>query len=521
MNIDQSPTDVFKKYMNMVFDWHRLIAFFLLLAVSVGYAVYLKEPKLYESQASIMYQQQRINPSRLSPDDERQLAEMVNTVAQQVMSRSNLESIIKKYDLYPEMRRNAPMADVIEKMRSSDIEITMDRTMGNVFSVSYTGNDPEIIKEVTNALALQFIEENLRFREERAMGTTRYIKEELEMSKKILDEKEADMRDYKLKYYNEMPDQRASNMSRLNGLQQQLQSTQRRIIDLEQTRMLVSEQLDNRRKLHQLEAGLIHEGRGGGTARGGDALSEARRELQEMLSRYTAEHPAVKRARARVAQLESDYKAFGMDGSNGDTALEIRDPRINELSTQFKEIEMNLQSLRKEAVDIRQRMKQYEEWIDAAPVREAEWTALTRDYNQHRNYHDQLLAQSLAAEASESLERQQQGSQFRVLDSAYLPTTPIKGTFIKILFMAIGSGLAVGVGLMVGATTLDTSFKDTRDLENYLALPVTCTLPLIPTQAEKRRTRMINSLWYLFLGAWLLMILVVTVYMHMRGEIIL
>jgi polysaccharide biosynthesis transport protein len=521
MSLEKSQTDVFKQYMNLVFDWYRVIAFFLLLAVTLGVAIYLNEPKLYESQASILYQQQRINPSRLSPDDERQIGEMVNTMAQQVMSRSSLEKIVREYDLYPEMRQNAPIENVIERMRSKDILITMDRTQGNVFSVSYTASDPQKAMQVTNALASRFIEENLRLREERATDTTRYIRDELQMSKKVLDKKEAEMRDYKLKHYNEMPDQRAANLSRLNSLQQQLEATQRRITDLEQTRVLVSEQLENRRNLHRLEAGLVHMERPGAGRR--DELSEARRHLQEMLSRYTSEHPAVRRAQSRVEQIRSEYGAYSAQGDLGpdSDAAEILDPRMNELANQSRELEMNLETLRGEVKNIRERMQKYEQWIDATPVREAEWTALTRDYNQHRTYHDQLLAQSLAAEASESLERRQQGSQFRIVDSAYLPRTAVKGTFLKILFLAIGTGFAVAGGLMIAATTMDSSLKDARDVESYLELPVTCALPLIPTKAEKKRNRMISILWHLFFGAWFLALIVVTTYFYMNGDIII
>ena len=527
MNIEQSHSELLKKYMNLFFDWHRLIVFFLLAAVSAGYVVYLKEPKFYESQASIMYQQQRINPSRLSPDDEKQFGEMVNTVSQQVLSRANLESIILQHDLYPEMRQNVPIEDVIENMRNKHISITMGRGKGSVFSVSYTGRQPDTTMRVTNALAAQFIEENLRFREERASDTTRYIQDELQMSKAVLEKKEAEMRDYKLKYYNEMPDQRPSNMARLNGLQEQYQATQRRIHDLEQTRMLLSEQLENRRNLYKLETGVV-DGQGRGREIGGrNELTQARRDLQNMLSRYTTEHPAVIRARNRVEQLEAEYASIeGQEeaaGGEGLTAadMEARDPRIIELTTQLRELDLNVETLRKEAVRIRERMQQYEAWIDAAPVREAEWSALTRDYNQLRNYHDQLLSQSLAAEASESLERRQQGSQFKIVDPAYLPRTPVKGTFVNTLLMATMAGLAIGVGLMMGITTMDTSFKDVKEVEKYLEMPVTCALPLVATKDEKRQERIISILWYLFYGAWLLFIAAGTVYFYMRGEIIL
>ena len=527
MNNEQSQADLIKKYLNLFFDWHRLILFCLLLAITGGYYHYLSEPDIYESKASIMYQQQRINPTRMSPDDDRRLDEMVNTVAEQVMSRSSLERVIREHDLYPGMRENMPIEDVIARMRNRDISVNVDRR-GSVFSVSYRGRDPEKTMRVANTLASRFIEENLRYREERAAGTTRYIQDELSMSKEVLEKKEAEMRDYKLQHYNEMPEQRASNVNRLNALQEQYQSTQRRINDLEQTRLLISEQIETRRNMERLAAGTVVTEDRGRAPRGRDELSEARRELRDMLSRYTPEHPAVRRAETRVRQLESEQAALlaeaggaGEEGAETEIAPEVRDPRIAELTSQLREIEVNLQNLRRNAEETRQRMTQYQEWIDAAPVREAEWSALTRDYDQLRSYHDNLLAQSLSAEAAESLERRQQGSQFRVVDPAFRPTTPVKGSFLQVLFMVTGLGGVMGLGLVIGFSMLDTSFRDARDLEDYLQIPVTCAVPEMPTPAEKRRRLVKNILWVLFFAAWIAAIGAASVYFYLEGAIFL
>jgi polysaccharide biosynthesis transport protein len=54
------------------------------------------------------------------------------------------------------------------------------------------------------------------------------------------------MRDYKLKYYNEMPEQLVNNMNRLSALQVQYQNNQTSSHELERTRLLVQEQISTR-----------------------------------------------------------------------------------------------------------------------------------------------------------------------------------------------------------------------------------------------------------------------------------
>jgi len=153
MNNEEQQLDVVKKYLNLFFSKHKLIIGCLLLALSVGFAIYLATPKVYQSTASIIYQQQKINPSKLSPDEEKRIDEMVNTVTQQVVSRTSLEKIIQEFNLYPEMREKMPIEDVIGKMRTDHIRISVQRTKGNVFTVSYQGAEARVVMRVTNALA--------------------------------------------------------------------------------------------------------------------------------------------------------------------------------------------------------------------------------------------------------------------------------------------------------------------------------------------------------------------------------
>jgi len=513
MNNEEQQLDVVKKYFNLFFNKHKLIIGSLLLALSLGLAIYLATPKVYESTASIIYQQQKINPSKLSPDEEKRIDEMVNTVTQQVTSRTSLEKIIQEFNLYPEMREKMPIEDVIGKMRTEHIRISVQRTKGNVFTVSYQGADPRVVMRVTNALASKFIEENLRVREERATETTSYIQDELRMSKESLDKKDALMRDYKLKYYNEMPDQRQSNLERLNALHEQFQATQTNIHTLEQTRLLVSEQVASQRNRTSSAGSAAPAGAENNT------LAAARLNLQGLLARYTPDHPAVKRAESQVKQLEQEQQNNPPPRRTTAVAASGK-ADTSSFAVQLKEIELNLKTLREESDKILEQIKTYQGWIDATPIREAEWAALTRDYNELRKYYDALLAQSLTAAAAESIEMRQKGSQFKLVDPAYLPEKPMQSNFVKIIMIAIVLGMAGGMGVVLGIDIMDTSFKTVQELENYLHVPVTCALPLIVLESERLQEKKRNRIWYCLYAAWFLFLIIATVVLWARGAII-
>ena len=497
-----------KKYLDIVLRSKKIIIFCLLVSVVAGLGKYLRTPKTYQAMALIRYQQQSVNPSRMSPDVQTRIREMVSTVGQQITSRTSLESMIKKFDLYPGMREKMPMEDVVVRMRNHHISIRPE-SRGDIFRVSFNGGNPKKVMLVTNELAAKFIEENLRFREERASETSAYVKDELQMAKKSLDEIESTMRDYKLKFYNEMPQQRDLNMSRLNSLQTQYQGNQDSIQDLERTKILIQEQISLRkqeinRERQRIQGLMDATGSVPDLGQGGDeleALAGARRSLKAMQIKYTEQHPDVRRLKRTIKELEESLTAKS-DSDSGfeeegdefipDTAI---DQQLNQLTLQLNSIEYNVVRLNKERKEIRSQTEKYRKLVEAAPVREAEWSALTRDYEQLNRHYQELVARNLAAESAESLERRQKGSQFKIVDPAHFPEKPFKPDFKRILLVAMAIGLGLGVGLPLGIEILDTSFKDAEEIEPYLKLPVVCSIPYIFTEKEKKWNKIKFILW--------------------------
>ncbi len=514
MNHEQRLT--IKKNLDILLRRKRTIIVFLLLAIAGGTAYYLQLPKIYQSAALIRYQQQSVNPSVMSPDDTRtHTRDIVNTIRQQITSRTSLESLINEHDLYPSMRE-APMERIVDMMRNHHIATRLLEG-GDVFEVSYLGSDQQKVMDVTNALAQRFIQENLRFRQAQATQTSTYIRDELKMAKESLDEKEKVMRDYKLRYYNEMPEQLLNNTSRLNGLQEQHQNLQSSRLQLEQTRLLVQEQIAARIEIisQRLLTAAAAQTATPGATEGLGSTEQVRQRLQTLQTRYTDNHPEIRRLQRLLQTLESRKS----DPERAEQ--EVLDPQIMELRQQLKDIEFNISRLRDERQNVEEQIKKYESWIAAAPIREAEWSALTRDYEQLNEHYQRLVTQSLQAESSQSLEKQLQGSQFKIVDMAHFPEKPLRPDYKKILLLAVGLGLGLGGAVSFGVELLGTSFKDPEDLEKYLGIPVVSALPSILTRKETIKKRILNSCITLMLFLLGMAILAAIYYFWQRGMIIL
>jgi hypothetical protein len=94
------------------------------------------------------------------------------------------------------------------------------------------------------------------------------------------------------------------------------------------------------------------------------------------------------------------------------------------------------------------------------------------------------------------MEQRQKGEQFRILDSAVPAPSPTAPKRAKLLLAAVAMSVALGVGIMVLAEVLDTSFHALGDLRAYTHVPVLVSIPQIVTEQDARRRR-----WRFRLGA--------------------
>ena len=489
-----------------------LIIISIMISLVAGLGFYLIQPKSYKGETLLSYQQQKINPAKMSPDVQVRISTIVSTLSQVVTSRTSLEQIINDLDLYEEARKNLPMEDVIEMMRAS-ISIKPSKR-GDTFVISYTGKDPKQAARTTNVIAARFIEENLKYREERASETSKYTMDELEMAKEMLDRKEAVMRDYKLKYYNEMPEQRVNNLMRLNTLQEQYQGRQESIQDLERTRVLLQDQINVRRQLVAENEKLAQTLSASSEKSAGPIESDQARlerlqaALLILLEKYTENHPSVRTVKLQIAQIEQKL-ADQPETAEGAPVIPTGsfDKVIFQMELQLKEIGLSIENLEREKKDLANTIEQYDQWIASAPVREAEWSALTREYDELKRHYDDLVSQNLQARSALNLERKQKGSQFKIEDPARVPEKPSKPDFLMIMVMALAAGCALGGGLAFCLEFLDNSFRDPSDIEDEIKVEVIGCVPLIPLKHEIVRKRLLTTggiCFYLLCGGLLI-----------------
>src|SRR5262245_21874102 len=158
----------------------------LLSAALTSVLSYYFLPTQYRSEASIIVVPRRVSQDYVRSSVSGHLDERLRQINDQILSRTRLERIIRDFNLYEQERRTDPIDTVVERMRRHILinirtasRPTDDDEIGT-FSVGFVSSTPRTAMQVTERLALLFIDESSRDRQVRAQGTIMFLDSEIE-----------------------------------------------------------------------------------------------------------------------------------------------------------------------------------------------------------------------------------------------------------------------------------------------------------------------------------------------------
>jgi polysaccharide chain length determinant protein (PEP-CTERM system associated) len=452
---------------------------------AIAMAILDQIPNKYRSDTLILVIPQRVPESYVRSTVTTRIQDRLQSISQQLLSRTRLERIIRDLDLYQAERQRMAMEDVVERMRG-DIRVQMDK--GDAFRVSYTATTPVMAQKVTQQLASLFIEENLRDREMLADATNAFLDTQLEDARRRLVEQEKQLEQYRVQHAGELPSQLQSNLQVSQNLQTQMQG----LIDSmnrDRDRRLVLE-----RMLLETESAPVVTAPTNQEKSPAAQLEALQQTLASLEARLKPTHPDVITTKSQIRDLEAKIAA------NPELAAGVREPsivtgelarrrRLESLKAEIQTLDLQLADKESRRRDFQTQIADYETRIAAVPARESELASLTRDYETLQRMYTDLLAKREQSKVAANLERRQIGEQFNVLDPARLPERPFSPNRPLLLLAGMAAGLAFGVGLAGLLEFRDTTLRSDADIRATIALPLLGELPVIQTLSERRRRR--------------------------------
>ncbi len=452
------------------------------------YLISLKIPNRYISQTLVMIEQPKVPENYVRPVITEQLDQRLGTMREQILSRTRLEPIIERLGLFKEEAGRVPMEDLVARMRKS-IGIKPVRSVlesSNAipgFRISFTADNPRLAQQVCAEITSMFMEENLRLREQRAIGTTDFLQNELQEAKRKLDEQDAKLADFKRRYFGQLPGQEQTNLGILMGLNTQLEGVMQSLNRIQHEKSyagsLLAQQVQDWESSRATYTPQSLE----------QQLAGLKSQLVTLEARYTSNHPDVIKLKNDIVEIEKKVQetAAAVNKNQTEQRVAIREPpQIQQLRHQIQEYEQAIRDKTSQQQKLQEQVALYQARVQSSPSVEEQFKNLTRDYQTALEFYNDLLRKKSQSVMATNLELRQQGEQFRVLDPPNLPANPSYPN--RPLFAAggFGGGLALGLGIALLLELRDKTIRTDRDVEFYLELP---TLALVPSVGEENGKR--------------------------------
>jgi len=458
------------------------------VVISVAMAlVSVKLPKTYRSETLILVDPQKVPADYVKATVSSEVTDRLQTIGQEILSRTRLQKIIDQFGLYKQQQAYMSKEDVIELMRS-DIHVDVvteanpnSRTKGSAaFKISFTGSDPALVQQVTRQIASLFIEENLKVRQDQAMGTDAFIESELNKAAQKLQQQETAIRAFKARHIGSLPEQQQANLQVLGQLQGLLQANSDALSRAQQQKTYLESVLEAMKSKPAAlpKAGFQQE------------LDSRRASLIAAEEKYTPNHPDVVRLRAEVAALEKK----AVDLATQEAKSNPKGDQPDQMQGQLNSIALEIKTRTARQAELESRIRGLQSRLDLLPAVEQQFSEINRDYLTSKANYESLLEKKNSSAMAAEMERHAKGEQFRILDPASFPEKPFKPNLVQLNLMGIVGGIMVGCALGVLMEFRDPSLHNDKDIAFLVPVRVLGTMPVIMTPttyaAELRKRKM-------------------------------
>ena len=419
-------------------------------------------PNEYRAGTVVVAEPLRPHPDLVTPSNTMPLEDRVKTVRQQVLSRAMLSRVLNEFSLFPKLRGSSGDDAAVEELRK---RLEVNAEGDGLFSIYVRLPEKEKAAPVANRLAELFIEQNLAVREAQAARTTSIIDGSMNELAGRLEKVEGQIDAFKRAHASELPEAIESNLREMDRLN--------KLVEVDTTFLREAEHRKNLIGVgepgHDTEVGRLAANR--------EALLG---KVHALSAQFKDDYPDLVEARNELGALERDL------GSARERA------RRNDLEAQ--RLSAEIQSDKSSVESARRRMNELDARLGAAPKWGAELAVLTRQEEELKAKHAQLLSKKVEAEVSWELEKKERAGAFRVVDAATQPSMPSAPDRSRALLLALVACIALGGAVGFALDAHDTSLRSASEAAGAVRLPVLAMVPRMETaKADAGRVERVRS----------------------------
>ncbi|GAB4345511.1 MAG: Wzz/FepE/Etk N-terminal domain-containing protein [Gammaproteobacteria bacterium] len=465
-----------------------------------------KIPNVYESEATVYVDTASLlRPLLRGLAVDVDISQKLGLMAQHLLSRPNLEEVIRKTDLDLSISTQEEFDALITKLQKN-INLQQSHAQRptrprspDLYKISARHQDPETARRIVQALLDTFIKDSIGDQRERSETAQKFLESQIEEYAAKLTEAEQRLRDFKRRNINLLPEQEASFYQRLQAARSALEGVELSLREANYRRESLQQQLEG---TPSGQRAINPDGTLAQTPTE-ERLLALQQRLDGLLLRFTDEHPDVIETKRSIEQLkiqrekELEEIAQGAAGSSS-----APNPLYQQLRASLSEVEAEIAALQVRRQEFQSRVENLKKQIETLTQVEAELQTLNRNYEIYRDQYNSLVSRRESARISEDVEQSGEDFKFKVINPPRTPVKPIAPPRLPIAAGILVAGLGGGAGLALMLSQFWPVVYGRRMLRDISGRPVFGGVSLVRSKGMVVKQALGNL--FLFIGIFLI-----------------
>ena len=547
-------------YINVIRRRKRVLVITALTVMVIIIISTLLWPKTYRSQAIILIEQQDIPADLVRTTITSYAQQRIEEIKQRIMTIGNIIGIVEEFELYTERElERITRTEIAEDFRRAvsirpiSAEV-VDPRSGRpsqtiiAFSLSFDGENPSKVQKVTNEITTLYLDENLKDRTAQTKSTSDFLTAESDLLATQLEELDGKVANFKEQNEGALPQQNQFNLSVVERTELQIDSLDYRIKELQKRKIQLDADLlqispsaptmlsngqmvlgeSDRLKalqsqLRQFESvyqpehpSLLRIHREISTIlEGGNALNQhddmakqlaQQRDLLAVLeSKYTPDHSEILQSKRVISSLEASL----VDAINVEAEVTPDNPAYLVLRSRLNATNEDIRNNTEMVKALREKIERYEGYLSRAPQIEKEYQYLLRDYQNTRMKYQEIRAKKMSADLAQSLESEQKGERFTLIQPPELPIDPVSPNRTAMVFLSVILGLGAGLAVVILQEGMSAAVFGAAEVATLTGVAPLAVIGYIETKEEEskhNRKRLLLVLGIIMVGMFLLLL---------------
>lgn len=406
----------------------------------------------------------------------------VFVVQQAMLERPQLEKVAKETGLALRAQTPEEFEALLESLKAR-LAVSTGRAneARDLYTITFEDQDREMAVAVVRSLLKAFVDDVLQLKEAGGHEVAGYLDEQKAHYASLLSTAESNLAEFKKKHVGLLPGESGGIFERLQVEMDKLSQLSFDLQTEEDRRDELRRQLQSTDP-YAPDATLGTTGAALPVSPTDASIEELEKSRAQLLLQFTDKHPDViaateqlerlyaKRNEERVARAAAASATGGVSNSTN--------PVYQSVQIALNEAGVGIAALRSQKENQANVVALLRGQVNTIPEIEAEYTQLTRNYDQYRELYAEIMLKS-ERERMGNAGEQREVVNFNIIDPPSAPLDPVappRGLFLLIVLFA---GLGIGGGVAFILHQLNPVFHDVKSLQRVINRPVLGTVSLM------------------------------------------